>query len=134
MCSAKRYVRFTPESGHWQCTSPCPLCAKSGHDKILFYHHIGSSEQRRRYCEPKRFGGFQVHDQLIFCRSLYREFGRFLTFKNAIDVARRAAVLVGFIGSIGCEATGSDKRTLEVDRRQLMSCRQSYDEVAMALR
>ena len=74
--------------------------------KFLFYQHIGSSEQRRRYCEPKRFGGFQVHDQLIFCRSLYREVGWFLTFKNAIDVARRAAVLIGFIGSIGCEATG----------------------------
>src|SRR6476620_249154 len=24
-------VRFTPESGHVLCTSPCPLCAKSGH-------------------------------------------------------------------------------------------------------
>ena len=25
------YVRFTPESGHVQRTSPCPLCANSGH-------------------------------------------------------------------------------------------------------
>jgi hypothetical protein len=24
-------VRFTPESGHVQCNSVCPLCAKSGH-------------------------------------------------------------------------------------------------------
>jgi|SoiMetStandDraft_2_1073263.scaffolds.fasta_scaffold314619_2 hypothetical protein len=24
-------VRFTPESGHVRCTSPCPLWAKSGH-------------------------------------------------------------------------------------------------------
>src|SRR5262245_36822925 len=25
------HVRFTPESGHVQCISPCPLWAKSGH-------------------------------------------------------------------------------------------------------
>ena len=31
MCSAKRHVRFTPESGHVRCTSRCPLSAKSGH-------------------------------------------------------------------------------------------------------
>ena len=24
-------VRFTPESGHVRCISPCPLSAKSGH-------------------------------------------------------------------------------------------------------
>jgi hypothetical protein len=26
-----RHVRFTPESGHVQCNSGCPLCANSGH-------------------------------------------------------------------------------------------------------
>ena len=26
-----RYVRFTPKSGHWRCTSSCPLWANSGH-------------------------------------------------------------------------------------------------------
>ena len=31
ICSAKRHVRFTPNSGHLQRTSPCPLCANSGH-------------------------------------------------------------------------------------------------------
>jgi hypothetical protein len=31
ICSAKRHVRFTPSSGHWQRTSPCPFCANSGH-------------------------------------------------------------------------------------------------------
>ena len=29
--SAKRDVRFTPNSGHVQCNSQCPLCAISGH-------------------------------------------------------------------------------------------------------
>src|SRR5262249_55070863 len=29
------YVRFTPESGHWQCTSACRLWANSGHPLYL---------------------------------------------------------------------------------------------------
>ena len=31
MCSAKRHVRFTPESGHVRRNTSCPLCANSGH-------------------------------------------------------------------------------------------------------
>ena len=34
ICSAKRHVRFTPDSGHVQRTSRCPLCAKSRHRPI----------------------------------------------------------------------------------------------------
>jgi hypothetical protein len=30
MATGQRDVRFTPESGHLQCTSACPLSAKSG--------------------------------------------------------------------------------------------------------
>ena len=33
IASATRRVRFT-HSGHWQCTSPCLLCANSGHPAI----------------------------------------------------------------------------------------------------
>jgi hypothetical protein len=29
-----RHVRFTPDSGHVQCASACPLCADSGHPTI----------------------------------------------------------------------------------------------------
>ena len=31
ICSAKRDVRFAPESGHVRCTSSCPQSANSGH-------------------------------------------------------------------------------------------------------
>ncbi|MGC2220444.1 MAG: hypothetical protein WA645_22685, partial [Pseudolabrys sp.] len=31
ICAAKRHVRFTPNSGHVQCNSACPLSANSGH-------------------------------------------------------------------------------------------------------
>ena len=33
MCSAEADVRFTPNSGHVQCNSACPLCADSGHTR-----------------------------------------------------------------------------------------------------
>jgi hypothetical protein len=29
-----RHVRFAPNSGHLQCTSPCPFCANSGHSGV----------------------------------------------------------------------------------------------------
>ena len=50
MCSAKGHVRFTPESGHVQCTSPCPLSANSGLMQLqqtasLFDRVVGASEQ-----------------------------------------------------------------------------------------
>jgi len=40
-------VRFTPESGHRELASICPLCAKSGHNAVqqnasLFDHLVGS--------------------------------------------------------------------------------------------
>jgi hypothetical protein len=46
ICSAKRHVRFTPNSGHLQRTSPCPLCAKSGHVPLT---QFGPSSLLRSY-------------------------------------------------------------------------------------
>ena len=31
ICSAKRHVRSTPDSGHVRCNLGCPLCANNGH-------------------------------------------------------------------------------------------------------
>jgi hypothetical protein len=28
-------VRITPNSGHWNSVTECPLCAKSGHEQIV---------------------------------------------------------------------------------------------------
>jgi hypothetical protein len=61
ICSAKRHVRFTPESGHVQCTSSCLLWAKSGlmqrsKKGLLFDHVIGASEHRVRHGETERLG------------------------------------------------------------------------------
>jgi hypothetical protein len=55
ICAAKSDVRFTPESGHVQCTSQCLLWANSGHDG-LFNRLIGTGNQRGWDGEAKRFG------------------------------------------------------------------------------
>ena len=43
MCSAKRHARFTPNSGHGQCTRRCPLCAKSGHQRTYSDRNVNGS-------------------------------------------------------------------------------------------
>src|SRR5262247_2267921 len=49
ICSAQRHVRFTPESGHVQCSSASPLWAKSGlmHCSKKVTHSITLSASRR---------------------------------------------------------------------------------------
>ena len=67
-------------------------------------HNVCSREERRRDCEPERFGSFQIHDQFIFCRSLHRKVGWPLTLKDPIDIAGRAPELVGEIRPIRDQA------------------------------
>ena len=38
------HVRFTPESGHVQCTRACLLWAKSGHRAVLSDHLVRTSQ------------------------------------------------------------------------------------------
>ena len=56
MCSAKRHVRFTPESGHVRCNSGCPLCANSGHPKLAVALSQISDKYRRARQSDDDFG------------------------------------------------------------------------------
>ena len=63
---AKRHVRFTPKSGHVQCTSRCLLWANSGHQAGSFDHLVGDGEHTRRNGEAERFGSREVDNELEF--------------------------------------------------------------------
>ena len=82
MCSAKGHVRFTPKSGHVQCTADVryvPI-ADIGTNQFLFDHLVGASEQRRRHGEAERLGGLKINDQLEFGRLFNRQITRLCTF------------------------------------------------------
>jgi hypothetical protein len=48
------YVRFTPESGHVQCTRLCPLWANSGHHCNV-HHKLGCASFMAGFVEPLPF-------------------------------------------------------------------------------
>ena len=62
ICSAKRHVRFTPNSGHVQCNSVCPLCANSGlmHRSKQHRYSITSSTMERTPAGIVRPSAFAV--------------------------------------------------------------------------
>jgi hypothetical protein len=57
------HVRFTPKSGHVQCTSSCPLWAKSGHPLQLFDYLVGASDQCIGNVDAECLGGFEIDDK-----------------------------------------------------------------------
>jgi hypothetical protein len=66
-------VRFAPESGHWDSTVACPLCAKSGHmqrSKTAFNHLAG-----KRYASAIA-SGINTREIRAHGNSLWRMFLR----------------------------------------------------------
>ena len=55
ICTAKRHVRFSPNSGHVRCTSRCLLCANSGHRDLICEN--GKTALRRSLKNPIRCFG-----------------------------------------------------------------------------
>src|SRR6516162_9154882 len=60
-----------------------PVCAKSGREQAqqtaeLFDHLGGACKHRSRHVQVNRLGGFEVDNQLVFGRRLYRKVCGFL--------------------------------------------------------
>ena len=92
---------------------------------------VGAGEHARRHFEAERFRSLEVDDQLILTRRLHRQIDRLLTFKDAVDVACRAPMLVEEIGPIGDQTAGSGVKAGVLDRGQAMLGRQRDDQIAL---
>src|SRR5262245_53705178 len=69
----------------------------AAHQKgLLFDQLVRACEQRRRHREAKGFGGFEIDDQLVLGRSLYRQVRSLLPFKNAVDITGSVPILDAF--------------------------------------
>src|SRR5262249_51669121 len=146
MCSAKRHVRFTPnsdrDSRHPQTVmSALPPKADMGSanahvcfgPKADIRPHsidqfISAAEQRLRHDEAERLGGREVDYKLILGRRLHWQVGRLLALEDAIDVTCRASELAGKINAIRNQAATDDKDGVRGDRCTLRPGRECGDE------
>src|SRR5262249_52141718 len=106
--------------------------AARGPSTPSFDHLIGAGEQGCRYVEVERLRRLQVDHQLVLSRRLHWQIGGLLAFKDTIDIASRAPIMVDQIGSVGDQAARDIKESFPVDRRQFVSGRQRDDQFAMA--
>ena len=73
-----------------------PIAAVSNRSKAddLFDHLVGAADQRRRYFEPERLGGFEIDHRLVLGRRLHPKVRRLLAPEDAVYVAGSAPVRV----------------------------------------
>src|SRR5215469_1527745 len=127
----KASIRFRvhPEKRKWEVA--CALTAPSQQrthalqqKSRLFDHLVGAKQERVRDCQPKRLGGLEVQDQLVFRRQLHREIARLLAAQDAIDISGGATKDVYLVDSVGEQAAVSGKVREPIDGRYVVSgCR-----------
>src|SRR5262245_32981141 len=72
---------------------------------LLFDQLVRACEQRRRHRKTKSFGGFEIDNQLVLGRGLYRQVRRLLPFKNAVDITGSVPILGDRVGPITDQTT-----------------------------
>ena len=128
ICSAKGHVRFTPESGHVQCTSSCPLCANSGlmqrSKGSLFDQLVGDRKQIRWDIKAERFGGCEVDDEIDLACQLNRHIGGCRPFENPASVDAGTTIGIGLARSVAHKDAGLGVAAKGSARRQRVAKRQ----------
>src|SRR5262245_204326 len=119
----RKHVRFTPESGHVQCNSRCPLWAKSGHWR-LFDQLVGERKQIRWDIEAERFGGCEVDDEIDLACQLNRHIGGCRPFENPASVDAGTTVGIGLARSVAHKDAGLGEAAKGTARRQRVANRQ----------
>jgi len=88
---------------------------------------VSAGNHGRRNSNAECPGCFQVNCQLEFSRSLDRKLSRLLSFKNAVDIRRRAPKIISQVISVGQQTAEFSEDTLWIDGREMMACRQRCD-------
>src|SRR5262249_48008638 len=96
-----------------------------------FVHLVGAGEQHRGHLEAERSRRFEVDDQLVLRWRLHRQIGWLLAFQDAVDVTRRAPILIDEIRPVGDQAAIADIKTGVVDDRQSVPSRKRKDQLSM---
>jgi hypothetical protein len=81
-------------------------------------------EQGRRERDAERLGGLEVDHEFVLRRRLYRQVGRLLAFKNAIDVAGGETIRIDGVITVGDQPAGGGEVAFIVDRGQPIPRRQ----------
>src|SRR6476660_3788535 len=83
-------------------------------------HLVGGRKERRRNTKAEPLGGLEIEREFELGWRLHRKVSGLLAPEDAIDIARRASVLVGEIRAIGNQPTGADEQVFVVDRREFI--------------
>jgi len=97
-------------------------------------HLVGTGEHSGRHSKVKRLSSFKIENCFVFVWRLHGKIRGLFSPEDAIHITGCLAILVDLIGSIGDQAPSSNKRTVKIDRGQLVPRSSGDDEVAMAKR
>ena len=122
--------------------APCPLIgsdqpalwhldAARGPSTPSFDHLVGAGEKRGWYVQAERLGGLEVDYQLVLGRCLHGQVGWLLALEDAVDIGRRAPVLVDPIRTIRDQAAIGDKDRVRIDGGQFVPGCKPDDQIAM---
>ena len=82
---------------------------------------------------PSALAVLSVDNQLEFGRQLNGKVRRLGATENAIDIGRGAAKYIRLVRSVGKQTAISDRDSVRIDRRNIVSRRLQYESRAMAL-
>src|ERR1700736_4325661 len=102
-CERLVHVCFGARYGLKSDITPSPESAINGRGQPSFDHFVSEREQRRRYFEAKRLGGFEVNTKPERDRLLHWNFAWSFPLQYLIDDSRRTSENICVVGAVGDE-------------------------------
>jgi hypothetical protein len=101
-------VRFVPKAD-----------SRTASKKQSLDHFIGCGKKCRRNCQAKRLGRLEVDYHFEFDRGLDGQLARLRALEDAIDVGRRAPMVIRRVISVGEQATDFSELMERIGREPL---------------